>query len=201
MKKNRIMVTAMIVAVLFVKLFMTGGLLRGLSGIDTPSLMLRGALAETPKTRLATVPIKDVLEDPLLQERALMKVLERKSQELDSRESRLLAEEQRIQVLKREIVEKIDALQGLEDRLGTMMDEEKTSESKKYKDLARVYDSAPPEKIASMIEQMDVKTAAGITMNMKRDKAGAVLWYLSPQKAVEITRQITRSSAAERPRP
>jgi flagellar motility protein MotE (MotC chaperone) len=42
-----------------------------------------------------------------------------------------------------------------------------------------------------MLEKLDVKTAAGITMNMKRDKAGIIWGYLSPQKAIEITREIT----------
>ncbi len=86
------------------------------------------------------------------------------------------------------------ALVALEERLGASLEEEKTSENKRYKDLAKVYDAAPPDKVGSMLEKMDTKTAAGITMNMKRDKAGAVLGYLSPQKAIEITREITRVS-------
>jgi flagellar motility protein MotE (MotC chaperone) len=85
-------------------------------------------------------------------------------------------------------------LKALEERLGASLEEEKTSENKRYKDLAKVYDAAPPDKVGSMLEKMDTKTAAGITMNMKRDKAGAVLGYLSPQKAIEITREITRVS-------
>ncbi len=201
MKNNKIIVTALIIAILFVKLFLAGELFQELSGLDTSALSLKRAMAETPKNGLVSVPVKDVVADHLSQERSLMKTLEVKQQELDNRESRLAAEEQRIQTLKQEIVAKIDMLRGLEDRLGTVMEGEKSSENKKYKDLAKVYDSAPPDKVGSMLEQMDVKTAAGITMNMKRDKAGAVLGHLSPQKAIEITREITRVSAAAKPQP
>jgi len=201
MKNNKVIVTALIIAILFVKLFLAGELFQELSGMDTSALSLKRAMAETPKNGLVSVPVKDVAADHLSQERSLMKTLEVKQQELDNRENRLTAEEQRIQTLKQEIVLKIEMLRGLEDRLGAVMEGEKSSENKKYKDLAKVYDSAPPDKVGSMLEQMDVKTAAGITMNMKRDKAGAVLGYLSPQKAIEITREITRVSAAAKPQP
>ncbi len=201
MKNNKVIVTGLIIAILFVKLFLAGELFQELSGMDTSALSLKRAMAETPENGLVTVPVKDVAADHLSQERSLMKTLEVKQQELDNRENRLTAEEQRIQTLKQEIVLKIEMLRGLEDRLGAVMEGEKSSENKKYKDLAKVYDSAPPDKVGSMLEQMDVKTAAGITMNMKRDKAGAVLGYLSPQKAIEITREITRVSAAAKPQP
>jgi flagellar motility protein MotE (MotC chaperone) len=128
-----------------------------------------------------------------------MKTLELKQQELDNRENSLMAEEQRIQALKQEIVAKIDMLRALEERLGAVIEVDKSSEGKKYKDLAKVYDSAPPDKVGPMLEKMDTKTAAGITMNMKRDRAGAVLGYLSPEKAIEITREITRASGKAQP--
>lgn len=201
MKNNKVIMTVLIIAILFAKLFLAGELFQELSGVDTSSLLLKRAMAETPKNGFVSVPVKDVVEDSLSQERSLMKILTLKQQELDNRESRLLAEEQRIQTLKQEIVLKIDTLRGLEDRLGTVMEGEKSTEYKKYKDLAKVYDSAPPDKVGSMLEQMDVKTAAGITMNMKRDRAGAVLGHLSPQKAIEITREITRVSTATKPQP
>jgi flagellar motility protein MotE (MotC chaperone) len=201
MKKKKVFMTVVIIAILFVKLFIAGELFQELSGVDTSALLVKRAMAETPKSGSPTLPVKDVVEDPLSRERGLMKALELKQQELDNRESRLAAEEQRIQTLKQEIVAKIDILKGLEERLGTVIEVDKTSEGKKYKDLAKVYDSAPPDKVGSMLEKMDTKTAAGITMNMKRDKAGAVLGYLSPQKAIEITREITRVSAKVQSQP
>lgn len=199
MKNNKMVMTVFIIAILFVKLFVAGELFQELSGVDASSLLVKRALAEVPTNAPGTLPVKDVVEDPLSSERALMKVLELKQQELDNRENRLMAEEQRIQSLKLEVVAKIDTLKGLEDRLGAVIEVEKSSEGKKYKDLAKVYDSAPADKVGEMLEKMDIKTAAGITMNMKRDKAGAVLGHLSPQKAIEITKEITRVSGKAQP--
>lgn len=59
--------------------------------------------------------------------------------------------------------------------------------------MAKVYESAPPAKAGKMLEQLDIKTAAGITMNMKKDKAGAVWGYITPQKAAAITKEITQA--------
>ncbi len=192
MKTNKTAVIGGVLAILFLKLLLAGGLFQELSGVDTSSLAIKEAMADTAKENSVNLPVRDVLEDPLARERALMKVLQQKKQELDDQEARLLAEEQRIQDLRQEIVAKIDTLRALEERLGVAIEGEKDQETKRYKDLARVYDSAPPDKVGSMLEKMDVKTAAGVMMNMKRDRAGAVLGFLNPQRAVEITREITR---------
>ncbi len=199
MKRNKVAVTLFIIAVLFVKLFVAGELFQEFSGGEASALLVKRAMAEVPKNGPMTLPVRDVLDDPLSRERVLMKTLQQKEQELNDRESRMLAEEQRIQTLKQDIIAKIDTLRALEERLGASIEMEKTSEGKKYKDLAKVYDAAPAEKVGAMLEKMDSKTAAGITMNMKRDKAGAVLGHLSPQKAIEITREITRVSGKAQP--
>ena len=62
------------------------------------------------------------------------------------------------------------------------------------KDLAKVYEAAPPQKAAAMLEKFEIRTAAGITINMKRERAGLIWGYLTPQKAVAITHEITRTA-------
>ena len=57
-----------------------------------------------------------------------------------------------------------------------------------------MYEAAPPQKVAAMLDKLEVKTAAGITINMKRERAGLIWGFLNPQKAVEITNEITRKS-------
>jgi flagellar motility protein MotE (MotC chaperone) len=57
-----------------------------------------------------------------------------------------------------------------------------------------VYEAAPPQKAAAMLEKLEVRTAAGITINMKRERAGLIWGFLTPQKAVAITNEITRTT-------
>jgi flagellar motility protein MotE (MotC chaperone) len=71
---------------------------------------------------------------------------------------------------------------------------EKTRDIKRMKELAKVYEATPPQKAAAMLEKLEVRTAAGITINMKRERAGLIWGYLTPQKAVAITNEITRTA-------
>jgi flagellar motility protein MotE (MotC chaperone) len=158
-----------------------------------PGIHPNQAIAQTTKAN-APSTVRDITDDGLKTERDLFSLLQKKQKELDARETAVKAEEQKIAALKAEIVQKIDALKALESQLAPLLETEKTNDAKRLKDLAKVYEAAPPEKAAAAIEKLGVKTAAAITINMKRDRAGLILGHLSPQKAVAITNEITRSA-------
>jgi flagellar motility protein MotE (MotC chaperone) len=150
--------------------------------------------AEAPAGFFKTPPVsKDAMEDILVQQRDLAAALAAKKAELDNRENAMRADEQRLVAMRRDITEKIVILKAQEEKLAAQMDEAKEEDIRRYKDMAKVYENTPPAKAGPMMEKLDIKTAAGITMNMKKDKAGALWAYITPQKAVDITRQITRS--------
>ncbi|MFO7569292.1 MAG: hypothetical protein R6W75_05800 [Smithellaceae bacterium] len=144
---------------------------------------------------LSTKPpvIKDAMEDTLAKQRDLATALAAQRAELDARENAVRAEEQRLLALRKEIVEKIALLKSVEEKMAVSLDADRESEIKRYKDMAKVYEATPPAKAGPMMEKLDTKTAAGITINMKREAAGALWAFISPQKAVEITREITRA--------
>lgn len=153
------------------------------------------AIAQTPVTKAPPASsLKDVTEDSLQKERDLLTLLQKKQKELDTRENTLKAEEQKIAALKKEVMDKMDALKLMETQLTAKLDTEKSQDEKRLKELAKVYEATPPQKAAAMLEKLEVKTAAGITINMKRDKAGLIWGFLAPQKAVEITNEITKTS-------
>jgi flagellar motility protein MotE (MotC chaperone) len=105
----------------------------------------------------------------------------------------LRADEQRLIALRKEITEKITILKTQEEKLATALDTTREEDIKRFKEMAKVYENTPPAKAGPMMEKLDTKTAAGITMNMKKDKAGALWAYITPQKAVDITKEITRA--------
>ena len=152
------------------------------------------AIAQTTTTPIPPIKeVKDITEDPLQKERDLVDFLQKKQKALDTREGLIKAEEQKIVALKKEIMEKIDALKALESQLSSRLDADKLNDVKRLKELAKVYEATPPQKAAAMLEKLELRTAAGITINMKRDKAGLIWGYLTPQKAVAITNEITRT--------
>jgi len=191
--KKFIILTQVIVGLLFLaKIAALGEVMRKPNTAAMPPASVQQLQSNVSATAVAP-EVKGAPEaGGLGKTRDLFSSLEAKKNELNKKEQFLRAEEQRLLQLKKEIVDNIDRLHAQEEKLNASVEGQKATESKNFKDLAKVFEATPPAKAGQMLEQLDVKTAAGITMNMKRDKAGAVWGYLSPQKAVEITREITR---------
>jgi len=131
------------------------------------------------------LPVRDVLDDNLANEKKLMDHLMERQKELEARENLLMSEEKKLDGLKQEIVAKIENLRILEEKLSIPL----AAEEKKFQDLAKVYESTPPEQIAAILEKMDTQMAAAIISNMNNKKAGRVLAHLSSTKAVDIAKE------------
>jgi len=194
MRKVLYVFQAFILLIFLVKIATLCGLVKFMEMPQSSLFSENRALAESSSQASPGTGIKDIAEDGLTQPRNLLTALQNRQKELDNRESSLRAEEARLLSLKKEITEKINVLLNLEQKLNTAIGANKEAEAKRYKDLAKVYEAAPPAKAGAMLEKLDTKTAAGITMQMKRDKAGAIWGFLNPQKGVEITREITLAS-------
>lgn len=207
MKKVIIVAQVFIAVLILVKVASVFGILeKGEYLTEVTSIATQAvAQAKTPDATAAkpqaasavatkTLPVpKDAMSDILTEQRDLAAALATKKAELDDRENALRADEQRLIALRKDITEKITILKAQEEKLAAQMDTTREEDVKRYKEMAKVYENTPPIKAGPMMEKLDIKTAAGITMNMKKDKAGALWAYITPQKAVDITKEITRS--------
>lgn len=190
--KKIVVVTQFIVLLLFLaKIVALGEVMTKPNAAGISQASVRRLGSEPPAGVVIPQATGGAEADGPAKNRDLFAALEVKKNELDKKEQFLRAEEQRLLLLKKEIVEKIDILRVQEEKLNATVEVKRTTENKNFKDLAKVFEATPPAKAGVMMEKLDIQTAAGITMNMKRDKAGAIWGYLSPQKAVEITREIT----------
>jgi len=199
MRRLIIICEILVVALIVIKLAAAGGVLQTFmpqaSAVFDPDHAIANVAQKAPEKGASPQPA----EDALARERKLAAALAEREKQLDGRESAIKEEEKRLQALKGEIVAKIDALKGLEDRLSGMLDTVKAAEDKRLRDLATVFEATPPAQAGPMLEKMDRKLAAGILMNMKSKKAGAIWGHLSAQRAAEIAREITGSP--NRPEP
>jgi flagellar motility protein MotE (MotC chaperone) len=196
LKKIAVIFQVMVLLIFLVKISATLDGVEKYTGVDQTLVTASLAMAQTSGAAVMQPPPRDMLSDLLTKERTLETALQAKLQQLEQREGFLKTEEQRLVTLKLELTEKIDTLRALQQQISTATETYKTEESKKIKELARVYEAMPPAKAGAMLETLDIQTAAGITMNMKRDKAGNIWGYLTPKKAVDITKEITRSLKA-----
>jgi flagellar motility protein MotE (MotC chaperone) len=190
MRRLIIICEILVVLVIIIKIASAGGMLQKI----TPRAAifdLDHAIANVAQKATEAAPARETTDDTMARERKLAASLADREKQLDSRESAIKEEEKKLQSLKSEIIAKIDALKGLEDKLSGMLDAVKAVEDKRLKDLATVFEATTPAQAGTMLEKMDKKLAAGIIMNMKSKKAGAVWGHIEPQRTAEIAKEIT----------
>ena len=189
---KKILITCEIVLVIFVlaKIIAIGGIVVK-TDMMHQYLSVRPAFAEPSRVNFEDRKIRDVGTDRLLKERELLASLMKRQEELETRERDLQNEKHNLTIMKKEILARIEQLRELEERLTILVESIKEVDERKYQDLARIYESFPPAHAGSMLERLDNETAAAIIMNMKRAKAGAMWEHIKPERALEITKEIT----------
>jgi flagellar motility protein MotE (MotC chaperone) len=190
MRRLIIICEILVVLVIIIKIASAGGMLQKI----TPGAAifdLDHAIANVAQKSTEAAPARETTDDSMARERRLAASLADRERQLDSRESAIKEEEKKLQALKSEIIAKIDSLKGLEDKLSGMLDAVKAVEDKRLKDLATVFEATTPTQAGTMLEKMDKKLAAGIIMNMKSKKAGAIWGHIEPNRAAEIAKEIT----------
>jgi flagellar motility protein MotE (MotC chaperone) len=186
----------LVVSLIVLKIAAAGGVLQKMVP-DASILDFNHAIANVTQKVPEAAPARETGEDALAKERKLVASLAEKEKQLDSRENAIKEEEKKLQALKGEIVTKIDTLKGLEGRLSGMLDTVKSAEDKRLRDLATVFEATAPAQAGPMLEKMDKKLAAGIIMNMKSKKAGAIWGHIGAQRAAEIAREITAAPGSK----
>jgi flagellar motility protein MotE (MotC chaperone) len=119
-----------------------------------------------------------------------MSTLADRRRQLENRENLIKFEEKKINLLRSEIVARIEMIRGREEKMTSPQVSVRSEDNARFKELAKVYEATPPDKVGALLNKMDSKTAAGIIMQMNVKKAGAVWGQLNPEKAVEITKAI-----------
>ncbi len=191
MKRIFIAFEILVVFLFMVKLFAIGEIVKRSELYNISLWSVNPALADSSSQTTGSTLVKDAFEDTLTNERNLMVSLEDRRRQLEDRENFVSFEEKRLNSLKKEIIAKIEILHGPEGKTAVSQEADK-EENKRIKELAKEYDATPPDKVATLFSRMDNKTAAGIIMQMKNKKAGAVWEFFNPEKAVEIAKTITK---------
>lgn len=152
-------------------------------------------LAEIKSPQNIVRKVRDTFEDPLIEERKLMNAIITRHREIENREEMVKTEIQRLEELKKVITAKTEKLKAMNMAYPEKHDYDVDTkyDIKKFKELARAYESASPDKVSSMIENIDAKTVATIILHMNQKKAGNLWGAIRPEKAVEITLAIINS--------
>ncbi|MFQ5692889.1 MAG: MotE family protein [Nitrospinota bacterium] len=123
---------------------------------------------------------------------ALIRALREKEATLKRREVRLQQQEARLERLRRDIERKVAELRAIQAKIESYVVRGKKLSEERLKRLAKVYESAPPEKAGLLISELDPSLAAVILMRMDGRKAGRIWGFVEQGKAVRISREMTK---------
>jgi flagellar motility protein MotE (MotC chaperone) len=118
--------------------------------------------------------------------------LREREESLTEREEKVRREEVRLQRVRQDIEHKLEMLAQIQTSLQELIEEKKSLENEVLKKLAKVYESTPPEQAGPMLSSLDVDLAAQILIRMDGRKAGKIWGYVSPDRASEISSEISR---------
>jgi flagellar motility protein MotE (MotC chaperone) len=190
MKKIIIAIEVLVVFLFIAKILAIGEIVKKSEISDNLLWSVRSALADSSSQTGLGSPSRDVSVDTLASERILMSTLADRRRQLENRENLIKFEEKKINSLRIEIVARMEKIRGREEKMMTTQESVRVEDITRYKELAKVYEATPPDKVGALLNNMDSRTAAGIIMQMNVKKAGPVWGELNPEKAVEITKAI-----------
>lgn len=117
-----------------------------------------------------------------------VKYIEQKRAELQEREAAIKREEERIAAMRREADQRIDKYTKLLAKIEDALKRLEQAKTERMQAVVKVYESMPAEEAAARLSALDEETALVIIKGMKSKKAGAVMSFMEPRKAAELTR-------------
>ncbi|MGA3207190.1 MAG: hypothetical protein ABSE05_05150 [Syntrophales bacterium] len=190
MKKIIITIEILVVFLFIAKILAIGEIVKRSEIHDYLLWSVKSALADSSSQTGVDSPSRDVTVDTLASERSLMSNLADRRRQLENRENLIKFEEKKINLLRNEIVARIEMIRGREKKMTSPQESARSEDNTRFRELAKVYEATPPDKVGALLDKMDSKTAAGIIIQMNVKKAGAVWGHLNPEKAVKITEAI-----------
>lgn len=111
--------------------------------------------------------------------------LDKREQDLDTRDGMLAAGEKRLD-------EKIVELKDLQGKIQGLLKTYNDQENSKLKSLVKIYENMKPKDAAPIFEQLDMDTLLDIVERMKEAKVAPILAQVNPAKAKEITDELAQ---------
>lgn len=160
------------------------------------ALMASANAADTADAVETGDAAEPVTTDPAAQKQMAAQLAAEK-ETLLAREKYLERQEVRLAALKEEITRKIDELTLLREEILATMDQKSEVEEAEVKHLIKIYSTMKPQKVAQMIEQLDLDLVTALFSRMKGDVVGDILSFVDSETGARITRGLFPDHAAE----
>lgn len=163
-----------------------------------PAEKARGA-PPTPTAPAATAPAAPVVavEPPgpppvSDSEKTVLLELRQRRQDLESREGTMDGREAVLAAAEQKLGGRVGELQALQARLENLETARRQREDAGWQGLVRLYETMRPRDAATIFNELAMPTLLEVVDRMKEAKAGAIMAAMVPDKAREVTIQLSR---------
>ena len=111
--------------------------------------------------------------------------LEKRSQDLDTREALMKVTEQRID-------QKLKEMTTLRQQLQSMVSQASEAQAAQLDNLVKIYETMKPEEAARIFETLDMPILLGVIQKMKPARTAPIMAKMAPEKAKEVTVALTK---------
>ncbi len=118
-------------------------------------------------------------------------LLDKQAREMEVQASLLTAAEARIN-------KKVEQLKVLQTTIEKLLKQHEDQQDAKMTSLVKIYENMKPKNAARIFEEMDMETLLLVAEGMKERKLAPVMAQMDPQKAKEMTVQLTRQGQIPR---
>ncbi|MEZ4755122.1 MAG: hypothetical protein R3A13_12635 [Bdellovibrionota bacterium] len=165
------------------------------------SIIENTGIIDLPEARASLRPDFAVTKMPMgerdtysKEEVKVLKALDSRRIELQERNERIERKEQELDSRDRAFAAKLTELRELTERLNIEREKDQRKKSGKLEQLANVYGSMNPEEAAQLMEQLDVTIALSLIQRMPEKRIGQILAMMSPERALVLTKMLSQST-------
>ncbi len=130
-----------------------------------------------------------------VEERRILAELREARQLLQEREQKVAQREMELKTLREEVDKKLADLEQRRAELAQMLAEKDEAETRKAKELGKMYEKMDPFKAAEVIASLEKDLAVAILEGMRGKSAGKILEEMEREMAADLT--VSYSSLAE----
>lgn len=127
----------------------------------------------------------------------MVQALQIREKNLDNRETALLEEEKRIEMLRHELDLKRQEMESVKSEVEKLLNDLQGLKDEDLSRLVEVYTAMKPDAAAPLLTRLDLKYAVEVILRMPPKKSAKLLSAVKADRAAEISREITRLKPTE----
>lgn len=118
--------------------------------------------------------------------------LQKREQAVAEKEKKLKQQQEQLDILKKDIDEKLAKISTLQKGISEKLAELKQVQDVEFQNLIKVFSTMSASKVAPLLNEMDDRNVARILRAMKNDLVAKIIPKLEPRKAVRVSRILGR---------